>query len=183
MDSDQTVPPDSPPSPSKEVEPSRVPIISNAVSVYLIKREHKSPAVGAPKVLLMRRADSLVGEWCQVAGRIEAGETAWQAALRETAEEAGLTPERLYSADICEQFYVPSQNAIWVFPVFVAFVPANQNVVLNEEHDAYEWLNPDQALDLLPYPGQRQSLRHIRDEFLVRTPCKWLEIQIPSGTE
>ncbi|WP_312882971.1 NUDIX domain-containing protein [Rhizobium etli] len=38
----------------------------------------------------MRRTGStLSGEWCQIAGGIEHGETAWQAALREAKEETG----------------------------------------------------------------------------------------------
>lgn len=59
----------------------------------------------AHEVLLLRRNGSLAGEWCQIAGAIEAGETAWQAALREVEEETGLRPSRFYSADIYEQFY------------------------------------------------------------------------------
>ena len=56
---------------------------------------------GKHEVLLLKRTDTLVGEWCQVAGKIEEGETAWQAALRELNEETGLTPTTFYSADIC----------------------------------------------------------------------------------
>lgn len=44
-----------------------------------------------PRMLLLKRAKAhLQHEWCHVAGGIEAGETAWQAALREIAEETGL---------------------------------------------------------------------------------------------
>ena len=70
------------------------------------------------EVLLLKRAQSLAGAWCQVAGSIEADETAWQAALRELREETGLTPEVLYSADICEQFYEADRDAITMAPVF-----------------------------------------------------------------
>ena len=57
------------------------------------------------RVLMLRRATTLQGEWCQVAGKIEAGETAWQAAVREIEEETALVPTSLYSAEILEQFY------------------------------------------------------------------------------
>ncbi len=93
----------------------------------------------------MERADSLVGAWCQVAGGLEEGETAWQAALREITEETGLTPQRFYSGDICEQFYEPERDCISIFPVFVAFVDPTAWVTLNNEHSAYQWLDFDAA--------------------------------------
>ena len=49
---------------------------------------------GAPSLLLTRRAPRLrahAGQWALPGGRRDAGETAEQAALRETAEEVGLT--------------------------------------------------------------------------------------------
>ena len=55
----------------------RLAIVSDAVSVFLL--QHHGSEV---KVLLMRRATTMKGTWCQVAGGIEAGEKAWQAALR-----------------------------------------------------------------------------------------------------
>ncbi|MBB3464556.1 8-oxo-dGTP pyrophosphatase MutT (NUDIX family) [Rhizobium sp. BK377] len=42
-------------------------------------------------MLLLRRNHTLVGEWCQIAGAIEEGEKAWEAALREVNEETNLT--------------------------------------------------------------------------------------------
>lgn len=68
------------------------------------------------EVLLLKRTQMLVGEWCQVAGSIEEGETAWQAAIRELAEETSLKPNTLYSADTCEQFYVADHDAITIAP-------------------------------------------------------------------
>ena len=51
------------------------------------------------EVLLLKRTQTLLGEWCQVAGSIEEGETAWQTALRELDEETGLKPYALYWAE------------------------------------------------------------------------------------
>ncbi len=128
----------------------------------------------------MERADSLVGAWCQVAGGLEEGETAWQAALREITEETGLTPQRFYSGDICEQFYEPERDCISIFPVFVAFVDPAARVTLNNEHSAYQWLDFDAARALVSFSGQRRILSEIEAEFIHRTPSAHLEITIPA---
>ena len=62
-----------------------IPIVCSAVSVVLL-RWRQSLA----QILLLRRTRPPAGVWCQVAGGIEANETAWQTALREVTEETGL---------------------------------------------------------------------------------------------
>ena len=126
----------------------------------------------------MKRADSLEGVWCQVAGKLEEGETAWRAALRELKEETGLTPQTLFSADICEQFYEPDQDAITMAPVFLAIIGADDEVRLNEEHTEFCWVSFDQACDMVEFGGQRRCLRWIEDEFTRRTPSPYLKIEI-----
>lgn len=46
-------------------------------------------------------------------------------------EETNLASKRLYSADICEQFYEADRDAISILPVFVGFVDADATVVIN----------------------------------------------------
>lgn len=150
-----------------------VPITCRAVSLIAMR------AIGnGHQVLLMRRTRGLSGEWCQVAGGIEDGETAWQAALRELFEETGLTPVKFYSADFCEQFYVADSNCIELLPVFVAVIDPQADVVLNDEHDAFEWLPFDRACELVSFGGQRQLLRHVEAEFAKRQPSSHLEIAL-----
>ncbi len=126
----------------------------------------------------MRRTGSNAGEWCQIAGKIEPGETAWQAALREMREEIALVPSRLYSADLCEQFYEIGTDSIWVAPIFVAYVDSDATVRLNEEHSEYCWVSIDRAVELLPFPGQKTMLMHIRHWFAKPEPSRLLEIDI-----
>ena len=128
------------------------------------------------RVLMLRRATTLAGEWCQVAGKIEAGETAWQAAVREIREETHLIPARLYSAETLEQFYEIDNDAIWVAPVFVAFVDAAQEVRLNEEHSEYRWVPFRKAISMVPFPGQKRVLRHVRRVFAGGMPTPRLQI-------
>ncbi|MEF2071953.1 NUDIX hydrolase [Consotaella aegiceratis] len=129
------------------------------------------------QVLLLCRTRSLAGEWCQVAGGIEMGEAAWQTALREIKEETALSVDTLYSADICEQFYEPDRDSITLVPVFVAFVGADEVVTLNDEHSDFRWVSFDEAERMVPFPGQRHVLAHIRREFVEREPHPLLRIE------
>ena len=143
------------------------------VSVVAIRKTKRDR-----EVLLLRRTRSNAGEWCQIAGSIEPNETAWQAALREMREETALVPSRLYSADLCEQFYEIGTDSIWVAPIFVAYVESTVTVRLNEEHSEYCWTSIGRAIDLLPFPGQKSMLMHIRHWFVEREPSRLLEIDI-----
>lgn len=143
------------------------PVAINAfiVSVVVIR------GVGADtQVLLMRRRATPAGTWAQVAGKIEAGEAAWQAARRELREETGLNPDALYCADTFEQFYEADLEAITVAPVFVARVAADAQVVLNQEHDDLRWLSFEDAIDLVDFGGQRRMLRHVHEDFVIHAP-------------
>ncbi|NTF98064.1 NUDIX hydrolase [Rhizobium rhizogenes] len=150
-----------------------IPIKSFSISLFILR-----PRNSTFECLLMRRTGStLAGEWCQVAGGVEYGETAWQAALREAKEETGLTLEALYSGDTCEQFYEADRDAITLMPVFVAYAPSDCVVQLNDEHNDFCWLKFEDAAILLPFSGQRSTLEHIKREFVDRVPNPLLYIQ------
>ena len=95
-------------------------------------------------------------------------------------EETGLIPIRFYSADLCEQFYEIGRNSIWLAPIFVAYVEPEVTVTLNEEHSEYSWTSLGRAIDLLPFPGQKSMLMHIRHWFVERAPSRLLEIDVSS---
>ena len=143
--------------------------LASLVAVRQIETRHE--------VLLLKRTQTLVGEWCQVAGKIEEDETAWQTALRELDEETGLRPNALYSADTCEQFYEADRDAITIAPVFVAFIDSTATVTLNHEHSEYRWVSFNEAVEMVSFGGQRRVLNWIEDEFIKRTPSKHLLIK------
>lgn len=160
---------------------SLVPIVCRYVSLVVLRPGSRSESY---EVLLLERAgDRLHGEWCQVAGGIEPGERAWETALRELREETQLEPERFYSADVLEQFYEPDNNRIAVVPVFVVFVSADAEPVLNEEHSDWQFVSMARARELVPFPGQRHMLAQIRETFLDRVPPEHLRIELPHESD
>lgn len=154
---------------------TRVPFVCNYISLVVLR-----PSARGHEVLLLERTgETMHGEWCQIAGGIEPGELAWETVLREMKEETQLVPERLYSADILEQFYEPDRNRISVVPVFVAFVPEGTEPTLNEEHSAWQWVSVEEARRLVPFPGQAEMLEKVRQYFLATTPSELLRIPLP----
>ena len=131
-----------------------------------------------PEYLLIRRCSSyLHGTWQMVSGTIEEGETAWQAALREIKEETGLTPDKFYSADTVETFYMVSKDKVSFVPVFVGFVSGSEPIQLApSEHDAYEWLPFEEAIERLIFTEQKRVLSEIDTYFVKRTPHPFLLI-------
>lgn len=65
-----------------------------------------------------------------------------------------------------------------MLPVFVGFVAPHIEVQLNNEHDAYEWLDFDVACARVIFPLQRHTLRMIQAEFVALDPDPVLRIDI-----
>ena len=154
-------------------ETKMLPVKSFSVSIFILK-----PDEDGTKVLLLRRTGYLAGLWCQVAGKIEPGEKAWQTALREVREETGLELTQLWSADICEQFYEVDKESVTIVPAFVGHVPHDADVILNDEHDAFKWVSFEEAEAMLSFPGQRKALAAVKAEFVDSEPNLHLKIDI-----
>lgn len=105
-----------------------------AVLVGLIERKE------GLSVLLTRRSDSLRSHTGQVAfpgGRMDPGETPWQAALREAEEEVGLSPSHVSLAGLSTPYR--TGTGFLVTPV-VGFVPPDLSFTPNphEVADVFE---------------------------------------------
>jgi len=132
--------------------------------------------------LQLRRSvdDYLGGTWQTVRGRIEAAETACQAALRELREESGLIPAEFYKLSTLESFYLAHEDAIWHVPCFCILIRRDQPVLLNGEHDACRWVEQDKILDAVMWPGERQALDEIFREILGNGLSKpFLRVPLP----
>ena len=152
-------------------------VVSEIVDVYVFRR--RDPSVD---YLLLRRSEVevLPGTWQAVHGHIRPGETAPQTALRELSEETGLEPLAMHQIDVVNTFYQARDDTVHHCPCFAVEVANDAEPVLDEEHDAYEWIDYDQAMARFPWPGQRRALREIRHEIVHRGPAiQYLRIDLP----
>jgi 8-oxo-dGTP pyrophosphatase MutT (NUDIX family) len=137
---------------------SSTPIVAGVVDVYVIR-----PLTDGWKVFVAQRSldTRCPGAWETVHGRIETDERPEDAAAREVREETGLRIARLYNVTV-QAFYLHMFQAVQMAIVFAAFVDEPAEVTLGEEHQRFEWLSPDEALERFVWPREREALTHIR---------------------
>ena len=136
---------------------------------------------GDYEFLLLRRApgEFMAGAWSVVRGTSEAGETAHAAAVRELREETGLAPGEFYQLDTVDVFYLAAGDTIWHCPGFCAIVGREAEVVLNEEHDAYRWVERSRIAEEVLWPGERNQLAELCREVLDNGRAKpYLRIRV-----
>jgi 8-oxo-dGTP diphosphatase len=100
------------------------------------------------KVLLVRRARSPgKGFYSLPGGRVEFGESLHQALAREVDEETGLKIDIVGLAGWREVLPSAGGGGHYVIMSFAARWVADE-VTLNEEHDDFKWLKPDELSGL-----------------------------------
>lgn len=110
------------------------------------------------RVLLLRRSaeGDHAGEWSLPGGKVEPGETAAQAAIREAEEEIGLNPAWSESRDSMALLCRRQRDGVdWT--TFRQPVPAPFDPVMNGEHDAFAWALPTELPEPL-HPGVRVAI-------------------------
>jgi dATP pyrophosphohydrolase len=120
----------------------------------------------AGEVLLLERA-SPRGWWQSVTGSLEAGETPWQAAVRELAEETGLAAEGLVDLGLMQRFAIlpPWQDRFApgvrenLEHAFALALAERAGIRLNPaEHLRYSWLPRAAALALATSHTDRAAI-------------------------
>lgn len=124
------------------------------------------------RALFVRRAEGdMTGSWAFPGGKVEEGETAEEAALRECREEIGKFPKgtlKLHSrrrapahapeAPIAGPVTdAPTEDVIVDFTTFIQRVPQQFIPTLNEEHDGFVWGSLQEAPEPL-HPGVRVAI-------------------------
>jgi 8-oxo-dGTP pyrophosphatase MutT (NUDIX family) len=121
---------------------------------------------GEPRYLLLRGATS--GDWLPPKGHTDPGETTLQTALRETAEETGITDvsvvegfERLLEYDVNTRKRGRYHKKV---SYLLGTTPTTQ-VVCSKEHSEAGWFGIQDALARIPFEQMRELVR-AADEFL-----------------
>jgi 8-oxo-dGTP pyrophosphatase MutT (NUDIX family) len=142
---------------------------SAEIAVFVTRRRGR-------EVLLVHRAPSHGGYWHVVAGAIEPGENARQAAKRELHEETGLAAAVSGGVEVTEWADAvtgepaepPSQDDESVMGVrvtcFCATAADDWEPTLDWEHDGHRWCSPTEALRALRWPGTARALRKLTAE-------------------
>ena len=152
-----------------------VDILVRVVDAYVYRKTENGL-----KFLILKRASTKLYEhlWQGVAGKIEAGETAPQAAIRELDEETGLKPKHMFIADHISRFYETYGDRINLVPVFGIEVDSD-DVTLSEEHCDYKWVTLDEALEHLVWRGQKQGIQVINEMVLnADERMRWSTIEL-----
>ena len=133
------------------------------VAVFVTRR-------GGLDVLLLHRSPKQGGYWHVVAGGVEPGETAVEAAERELREETGLAARLTAGIDATEYVSTltkepadrdePSALEVGVTCFRVA-APDDWEPTFDWEHDGHRWCNAGEAASELRWPGTAGAIREL----------------------
>ena len=121
---------------------------------------------GGIEVLLIKRVPKDGGFWQPVTGMIEEGETAAEAASRETLEETGVTGpatdlEFIRAFRLSPRFTRSKDRYPWINEESAFAIQTDEKAAVTlspDEHEQYLWLNPSEARERLKWNGNKRAL-------------------------
>lgn len=137
-------------------------VIPNSVSKVVLTN-------GAGEILLLRRSAASKRralEWDIPGGHVDDGESALDAAIRETSEEAGipLQPEGLALVYGMTEMGDETTSVTWLF--YSARTDVAE-VILSHEHCESAWKSLTEAVELIDYNRQKKALNYILEHGLL----------------
>lgn len=121
---------------------------------------------GNVEFLILKRSSEKIyaNQWRMVGGKVEEGETYWQAALRELGEEISEKPVMFWTIPSVNSFYEHKTDSIHKIPAFAAKLKWNDETIsLDEEHSGYLWVKADEINEYIHWPEQKRLIRLIDD--------------------
>lgn len=115
---------------------------------------------GRNEFLILKRSGNkrYAGQWRMIGGKIEDGERAWEAGLRELHEEISAFPNLYWTLPSINHFYNHRNDKIELIPAFAAELPYDERIILNEEHTEYKWIESKEVASFIAWPEQRRLI-------------------------
>jgi len=125
---------------------------------------------GCIEYALFQRSDG--NYWQAIAGGGEKGETPDEAARREIQEEAGI-PKSCDITTLDSKAYIPVISVtgeytwgddVFVIPEYTFGVEVNnKHLKLSDEHEAYRWVNYEEAMKMLKWDSNKNALWELNE--------------------
>lgn len=115
------------------------------------------------KLLLLQRSSkkSEAGKWGVPAGKVENGETAQDAAIRELFEETGVRIEHS-QIRFLGTIFIRKPTLEYVYHMFQVQIGNRPNIILNDENDDYIWASSEEVCELPLMAGAQEALKSYR---------------------
>ncbi|MFH1061351.1 MAG: NUDIX hydrolase [Candidatus Omnitrophota bacterium] len=110
-----------------------------------------------PEIVIYSRRNAT--QWCLPKGKIEQGETAQQAAIREVQEETGLQGKIIEHLEDIYYQYKDEKRELLIEKTVHFFLMKKQTEISQQydpEVESVEWLTIDKALEKLSFESERR---------------------------
>jgi 8-oxo-dGTP pyrophosphatase MutT (NUDIX family) len=123
------------------------------------------------ELLLFRRPPVRGRIWVPVSGKVDPSDADFESALRrELREETGLrAPRRIVPLDWHVPF-VADNGETWRLHAYAVEVEREFEPHLSNEHDAFEWVTPEEAVRRLHFDDNRAAVRRLLERVGASSP-------------